>query len=611
MQVMLGGLNSLRRGYGPRVTNVPDTDVEARRNQSSSGSNTLSGTLNYDDVNSNTQQPRPNGNRTMELHMVYPLIWCSTRISQTTTNPSGEFKFTFKDQSKGCFSGWAHFQIKILETPHPFSAEKICGGKDLRQRVTQIYKLRIPKASAARVRLVSEYARQPLQLTATLPPPTTQWQSVPYLISLFKASVPQIPKALFVATFSRWLTGGQVQKIYDSFGPKCPKLELTGENLIDCLLNGIGNVGFRKEGERAVWEADWDDCKLKKGREDFPNVKVVAKPQNDNGQVKYVLESITLKFRDERQEQVVTPDNIEKIRWAIYLSLAVFGLKGEIEGHLAEGHLFTGEVAIPFFKYITKDNPIYSHVGPCLDQAHWINFLGVNEPDGIIKKGLDGSPIASQREPGAGANGGPGTKIMQDLLADGVKKKANWKRPLETPLGEQDYFNHCLHVHYEMLHEYYTELITNNQQKLTDHWHEIYAWSEAIYSRLPECPKITEREHNPEKKDFENLAIFLARVVSVPTLVHWIRHSRQRPYYSFGVRNKALDKNGRFAPDGNTSASDTNDQYLITNTLLNFRAVTFLEDNNIPYELRNRFFRNLSKYKGYPDIQMMMGATKI
>lgn len=629
--VIGAGLRSVWNGYGPAVDKVERESVTVINRDESEVKRKLTGQLLYDDIDRRTGLKMPNAGQKIELHRCDWISWIfrKTCIAQVQTDAEGRFELKY-DHPKGmCSSGDTPFQIKLVERPHPFAAQKLLKGSDYSDRVTQIYHLTLPKyTSEATVELPPGYAAHPSKLTEANRPSTTEWQSPSYFLHVLKAASWELPKGLFVSAFQKCLKDRHVQRIYDSFGPKYPKLALTGDSLINFLLNGIGNVGFTKQDDYVLWEANWDNVQFKPGRENaLPNVKVIAKLIIENEKEKYVLDSIRLQFQGEFERLIAATD--DDIQWAIFLALTAFGLKGEAEGHLGEGHLLPLNLAIPFFKYIKPENPIYRAAAFAFGEVGFIDFLGANKnKTGLIfgeNGSLSGSPVETtiQRNPGENQRGNL-KKSLEDLIADAVKKSADWTKPLPEPLGEQDYFNHAIKIFYEeVLRSYYIEMVNKDRAAIAARWDEIYRLSEAINQHLPECPCITKRDSEPQDKDFSNLAEFLARSVLLTILRHSWRHLSQGPFadlasVSLGVRDKALDKDGHFSPYGNTSASDANVQLLVTRTLLNFSMNTFLDNafGDIPDELVERFRRILPRFERYPNniqrmIERMMSATKI
>jgi len=621
--IILDGLRSVYNGYGPAKDKVEHVNIITQTREGEIAQRVIiNGRIEFDDFDREYNRRMPNIGQKIELHRADWVSWFfrKTLICEVTTDVNGEFRIEYDLPKEVCTSANTALQIKFKEKRRPFAAQTLFSGIDHSETVTQIYNLIVPKsACAVEINLQSRYLLHPAIITDANPPPTTQWQSGPYFFALFRAIRWELPKAIFVSIFQKCLSGRQAQQIYDSFGPKHPKLQLTGSCLIDFLLNKIGNVGFTMEGDLAVWKADWDGFQFKDGREDsFPNIIVNAKPILEGGQKIYVLDSIILKFRGKEVETISAEDD-SKIKRAIYLAYTAFALKGEAEQHLGVTHLLPYNIAIPFFKYIKEDNPIFQQMAFALDQLFMINWAGANKKFGVISgphSSLSGSPVVTSLDSQT-TRSHENRKSLVDLIAQGIRSEADWSKPLPQPLSKQDYFNHSINAYYNLLLKYYSDFINGHQKLLATHWEEFYRFSEAINQHLPESPCITSRRFDPQSEDFHNLAVFTARTVLLTTLRHWIEHSRQ--YLtdilsaSFGTRNQALDANGNFAPDGNTLASDANLQLFVTFSLLNFSMDTFLDNEfgNIPDGLIKLFRENMHVFSGYPDVAKMMSATKI
>lgn len=616
MNVLGAGLKSLWNGWGPRTVNVGPVMVE-RSNEVLGQKGKLKGRLFFNDVDRQTGQKMPNSSQRMELHTsdLFSRFSRSTCIGKATTNQFGQFEIEY-EPPKGCYANNIYFQIKLVDEARPFSSQKLSGANAREERITRIYQITIPKHTCeATVDLLSEDSDKPFSLTKVPPPSTIQWQSNRYLYHVFKASLPFLAPAGFVSLFGRWMSGAQVQKIYNLLSPKFPTKELTSESLIHCLLNGIGNVGSTQEGNKIRWVANWDQFKFKEGREQsIPNIEVEARIEN--GQC--VLERIRLKFRGDMVEEVFEA-NDPKINRAIYLAFGVFGLKGEAEHHLAEGHLLPRVTSKFFEKYISRENPLFFELRHFCGEIDFIDYLGANEFNGLIfgnNGSLSGSPIEDSSNPGDPQKG------LAQHLEETVREKADWRVPYPPPRCEQDSFNYCANVHYKILLDYYTQFVKDNREGLAKYWREIYFLSEAMNQTLPRCPTITKISHDPQDEDFTNLALFLARHVATVTWIHDRVHKSQDDLknifrMSVGVRDRALDSEGNFAPDGNTSARDANIQLLVTGALLQFNKYADRlfrnEVGDIPPAFIDNIERNIHLYKGYSEqeVRSMMSTTKI
>lgn len=599
MGIILSSVMALYNGYGAPTTKI--TAFSTKLAQKNATQKVIfRGKIVFDDIDRKSHRKEPCCKRRVAIYK-NGWLFGRTYLGSARTNDLGEFTYTFNKLNT--FWGIKHkFTFHLVDQPQPFSAR---GSLKIQDRVTQIFNLAIPRNVIwAKAEFPAIYAIQSKKLSEVAPPPSTHWQSSRYFITLGKAAILDAPKVLISTLFSKWMSGSQVQRLYDLYGPKTEKKSLTPEFLIDTLINGIGNTGYFINGNGVDFEANFNGYEFDEANS-LPNVKVFTKRvKNNRNEEELRLESIAIKYREDSEAEVISVKNKKDLQRGLYIAMSVFGLMGEAKRHLGEGHILPHIAAVPFFKYISRENPIYKVVATFISEVHFINYLGSK---GIIfgnKSILDASalsPIGLER-----------------LIIDAVKSKADWSVPPNENFLPNDHFSHGVKLHYEMLYDYYSKYINENIASVDAHWQEIYNWSEATHEHLNECPCITERSKNPSAEDRKKLAMFLAWLVTKTTFLHWAVHSRQAPLtdiksMSLGLRNRSLDSKGRFSPTGNTSGFNAHVQILIARVLINSKLNTFAENayGDIPQELIDRFNRNATKYTGYPDIMKMMAGTKI
>lgn len=525
-------------------------------------------------------------------------------VGSAKTDENGEFKLLY-NWKKGWFENKHQVILGVVEKRQPFAnlGANILKRNELNlQRVVKTFDANENDNDAGIIEV--NYAQQSKDITQISKPPSTHMQSYTYYWKLVKAASSELPKKIFVTLFSPFLTTQNVQKIYDSFGPKYAVSALRPENLIDELLHEIYGTGFEIEGDKIVWKATWDQYTLDK-KEALPNVKVVGR--NEGDEIK--LESIEIQFPNEDPETITFDDSTDadKSEWAIYLARSTLGIKWEGEVHLAEGHILPGIIAKSFFKYITKNNPIYEAVAPHLRELDFINWLGSM---GIIfGKGsvLDASSLNESD--------------IAKLILSSVINKIDWKS-YSPPEPQIDDDTHAIAetAHFEMLKKRYAEIINENKDIWTKYWIEIWRWSESIKSKVEAFPNLTDKTENPDAEDLDNLAKFLAWLVSKTTFIHWAAHSRQRLFthiqdLSLAIENKALNKMGILDPYGNTLPTNANIQLFIARTLLNFEGDSLLKNTNKDIDSgiisAVQQLKNEGLYRGYADIDNMFRTTNI
>lgn len=595
MNIAFSALRSVVNGL--KIPHTTGSIKQIQYHSNSLGIKTSSRSLNasfvFDDCDSQTGANFPAVGQQVDL-FVRNFFGFKTYLASATTNADGKCLFTY-DCHHSSFSKDHRLLIELKADLFPSAYRGFFGRAE---KVTeQTIELTVAKNSYSIETdpLLLSYANQSKNLTQVQVPPQAQRQSLKYYLEMGKAGMPEIVKALFVTVFQRWLTGAHVQSIYDSFGPKHPKIELTPGNLIYALQNQICAVGASKTAEGYTWKACWDQYEFDRDNS-LPNVEVYALLNQKN---QLELDRICIQYRGDENVQTVTAHDHAQLPRAIYIALSTFGLKGEAEHHLAEGHILPGIAAPSFFKYIKKENPLFKFLA--------IHFLGIQSINYAGSLGIIFGENSSLEASALTANS------IAEIIITATKAKADWKsyHPNE-PIGLTDHFASAEKRHFEILLSHYRTFINANSQGIHAHWLEIYRWSEAIHAHLPEIPKITENVMKPTPEDCENLAKFLAWIITKVTFIHWAMHSRQHLFADIRILSAAagkrcLDNKGQFAADGNTSAADANKQLLVTRTLLNYHGDRLVENayGDIDPLLIQELLDNFIAYEGYADILKM------
>ncbi len=516
--------------------------------------------------------------------------WFSrTHIGSATTTKTGAFSLKVHSASNT-----QKVIIQVVEKRRPFAQEDLACLKE--EVVIQQFEKTLDLSDLGKLELT--VTDSPKDITVIRPPLKSHIQSPAFFWKFFEAVRTEAPKRLFVSLARPLLSASSVQWIYNLFGPSYEKRPLTKENLIEELLNHVTAVGGKDQGNKVMWEANWDGIELKRD-DTLPNVIVRAIKKPDDT---LELEKIELKFRNDEFVYHVRPNDRFFDR-ALYMARSVFALKGEAEFHLARGHILPGIIAEEFDRFM-KRNPLYKKLEPHLSQLDTINWIGSK---GVIF--------------------GPGSVLTHSaltvdsvakIIVNEVKKAANWKDYAPpTPLAKDHYLADAEKVHFDILYTYFLTVIQKNKSAIRKDWSSIYNWSEAVNEHLPEIPKITTTK-KPRQEDYESLAKFCAWAVSKTTFLHWAAHSRQQiltdiRQASLAPQTGAFTLESEMDPYGKTEVDDANVQLFVSRVLLNFKGDSLLENpyGDVDPDLIEAIKTHIPDYKGYADIQKMFITTQI
>ncbi len=609
MNILTNGLSAAARGKSPIHTYVSPhkiSSVPKNTPLNGLGKGLLKCKFHYDDIDPLTNKFIPNANQRVVVYERYWGIFYH-QLGYAKTNSQGQLNITF-DLKKGYLDCDYKFYFELTDKPAPFSKSSPSGIKE--HRIVQTYETVFPKnTTQATLKLQANFANQDNNLSIVSPPPTTHFQSYTYFFRMGKGALPEIIKALAATIFSRFLSTAHIQKIFNSFGKQYPKMTLTPKTFVNSLMNGICNVGYSRNGNEVIWNSNWD--KYKKDRIGTLSTAVVnAKMiKNSDGKEFPLLSYIALKFDENPDPQILNfseliehgkitledgemkcsdPKTSMRVNYFLKLAFYDFAYEGEIKEHLAR-HMITGTVATPFFKYISKSNPIFNALSFFLYEAWMINYVG----GANIIFGLGSSTASGPLSPAE----------VERAIKDGVTAKANWVEErsnrglngdLHPPLCEEDYYNSFLNMHYNTLHKYFSSYVYENENGIRLKWREIYNWSLGFASRLSNCPKITTNPLSPDKGDIENLISFMTWITCKASFEHFNKHTEQYPLldlsiFSMGMTNYGKNDDGTLDPFGRTINYDSIKQLLTTGTLLSFE----LEPDSMVKNQYNAFSKAL------------------
>lgn len=520
-------------------------------------------------------------------------------LGSASTNYNGEFLFQYK-WKHGVLNRSHELILGIVEKRLPFAQHGInCTEEVVLEKIEQNVSPYINEINLGNIPV--SYANISQNITDVKAPIASHEQTFSFYWKLFKAALPELPKQLFVSVFANWLTTAQVQKIYDSFGPVHQKRGNTPSNLIDELLNQISAVHSQVSGNTFTWTASWDGLSFDKNCS-LPNVKITTHKDDESGNL--VLDNIAIKFREDAEETVVKIDD-KNLDWAIYVARSTLALKGEVELHLAQGHILPGIIATSFFKYIKPTNPLYQPAEPHLAQVdfiNWLGSLGIIFGSGSV---LDISALDDQS--------------IAEVIIRSIKNESDWlSYSPPVPITQGHYYAKAEALHFNLLHSFFIKYINDNKEEIIKHWSSVYGFSESIHQKIDKIPRLALNENDPTDLELMNLAKFMAWLISKTTFIHWAAHSRQQiltdiSQATFSMENKALDPNGRLSPFGNTKPIDASNQLFIIRLLLNFHGDSFFKNPNgdMNEELLKLFQENIGNFEGYDDILKMHITTQI
>lgn len=591
MSSSLHYLNSLFTGQGNFISyNKKNNQADGLYNRG------VSGRIVFQDDN------LPDAERKIRVFAV-DILGVNHYLGKAKTDHYGQFEFNY-NWNPGWLETSHRLVLGVVVNKRPFESKGLHCIKDS----VVVDKIEItlplqPKKNDLGVAAVS-YANIPADLTKLNPPIKSHMPTLSYYWRFFKAVFPEAIKSVVVTLFRQWLTAANVQKIYDSFGHQYSKFPITPETLIDELLNKICAVDYKKFGKTYIWNATWDGLELDQN-ESLPNVEVIARLDDSNT---LKLTSISIKFATDLQPKMIDFDTTaldEQKKWAIYVALSIFALKGEAEVHLAEGHILPGIPAATFFKYIKPSHPIYNLLAPHLSGLDFINWLGSKGV--IFGKGsvLDVSALNE--------------KSVAEVIIKAMHSKANFLNySPPNPVCDQHYHAIGEKKYYNLLLQFYEGYLAKHWQEISQpkRWEMIYRWSIAMNKHFSAFPFLTTNQQNPTDEDQQNLAKFMAWLVSKTTFLHWAAHSRQTLLTgsaTLNLGNRGLDKDGKLASFGNTPSTSYNKQLFIARTLLNFEGDALLTDplGDMNPELLTFLKSNIKEFAGYSDIAKTHITTQI
>ena len=514
-------------------------------------------------------------------------------LGSAKTDRTGRFTFHYEWQAR-CWQRTHEVVVEMIEQRRPFATQGLFCAKN---------KVAIGTANLSFPANQMEndigdyhlaYRNIPTDLTVVEKPVPSHMQSPSFFWKLTKAAFPELVKNLLVKLFQTWVTVPQVQKLYDSFGAQYAKRAATPDRLIEELLNEICAVDCEEKEGQVSWKAEWDHLEFDM-QDSLPNVIVVA--QKEKGDLK--LKHIEIQFREDLEPRRI-PTGDEKLEWGIFVARSVFALKGEAEVHLAEGHLLPGLAAKAFFKHIKPSNPIFAAAAPHAGQLDFINWIGAQGV--IFGKGsvLEISSLSDQS--------------VSRIILDHMKKKADYTKDIPTvPINHQHVRARVSALHYQILLQYFQDLVRGRRQEIVNCKEQIFRWSESMHSKLRDIPKIMASADEFTPQDEERLIRCLAWFVHKTTFLHWSAHSRQQILTdirtaALAMRKFGLDSTGKLAFGGNMDPVKVNSQLFTARLLLNFEGASLTQNpyGDVDPELIRRIQERKAEYLPYQVDEMTL-----
>lgn len=515
-----------------------------------------------------------------------------TKLITLFPDGEGNFSFNFEASEKSFWkSDNRTFRADVVHFRAPFAKENGLFAYWNAKQVVSSHEIKVPRDKDSETQIFIPVHQDHFDQTSKIP--TQDIPHFSYICEFLNKIVPEvvqsglekvIEKILGIA--GKFLSGIQAQELLQKMGFVCPPpIPNTVERLIELLLNSVAAATPKIEGDKAIWECNWDrfDKDIEKS---LANVRIVVALDPERKQ-KPVFEKITLHFSGENEfeEYDAYSEGIER---AVYLALSAFITQGEGKRHLGIGHLVTGLFANEFRKCIPKTHPLYNLLDPHFEGVNFINYLGSK---GIIfgdKSILELGALTSDS--------------LNQLIIEGMVDGINWAtysppKPVAGP--EIHYLAHGEKETYQGLLKVFGKIINDKWAELSkpDNWSHLWLWSSRIRYHFRSFPEFILGEKEPVAGDKERLVKFLAYTLTL-IYIHYMAHSSQTALTnilssSLGVRNKALTVDGKFAPDGNTDSYTTVKQLFIANFLMAFEAKKMIEENNNVHPEIRALFRDL------------------
>jgi hypothetical protein len=310
-------------------------------------------------------------------------------------------------------------------------------------------------------------------------------------------------------------------------------------------------------------------------------------------------------FSPLRDPEVLTPKDGDRWQQAKRIFRVAHFLAGEIDGHLARGHLDVEQYAVAAFRNLRK-SPLTRLLFPHLKEVASINAQGawlVFGDTGYVPRASALTPRSVDRR-------------FFDQMSE-----IDWYgfRPL-PPVTEGHVYAKVENLYWEVLTEHIDGFFDQQKAAITQHWSEILAFSWDLVEHSVPCaaplatelskalgsaPRLPRREvhgvvralhpvtesREPEARDLENLKQLCRYVIFRATLWHtWLNDLQYEDggdvaYGSLGLRNGSWgpESDERIAP----TPLDATDQVYLTQFLsgTKYGFIMRNEDRDVPGEL--------------------------
>lgn len=491
-------------------------------------------------------------------------------IGSTRTDNSGEFKLNFK-LDPGRFASSFDYSLAVLEKERPFQQHglNVSTKEVVRQRFD--FTRPVDEKDVDAGERTADFNQIPENVTDVMKPPKTHEQSLSWQARLIEAAAPSRIVEEIVKLFHYFMSLECVQGMLNTLGlgGGYKPIQITSDNLIQELLNDVSAVPYEIEDDQVVWMANFDEREFDR-EESLPNVMVVADQIQDGSKNKLRLNRLEITFRGDEEPTVVRPGD-KNFQWAGYVTRGTFAMLGELDNHLAAGHVLPGLIARSFFKYLGENNPLFKVLAPHLGQLWNINYFG---SQGVIfGKGsvLEGSALTE--------NG------VAEEIVKAMGSRADWRsyKP-EEPICDRHYRAQAQVKFFEEVKEFFENYVHDHKEEIKENWSQVYQFSRSFHKRFDQIPPIA-TSNVPTDQEIYDLPHFMAWLFNLTTFHHWSAHARQHVLLdvrncSLAIEKRALNEKGELDPFGNTSMENLLKQAGTAQTLERFDGDALI---NNPY----------------------------
>jgi hypothetical protein len=408
-----------------------------------------------------------------------------------------------------------------------------------------------------------------------------QW---PYTWNLIVGAYDEIIKDIYAKK------GGfhTIQAVQAAYKTAFPDLEVTAENTIDMILNGIYGAHFLKgPGNNLYVKINWDQYP-KKDRPLLPNVEMTLTYENEKLEIIEIVTQINGTLKPYHKD---APD----FRDGLYLFNCAAVLKGEIETHLTRCHFFSGQLAMAVFRSLSDGNPIKKLLAGHLKGVLEINRMATDVLAVLARSGLT-------------------MEGVMNLIKHNLGAMCYSTFTPRKPMTPGHWAAQSSQLYWQIVQKVVNEYIQNNEAEIRTHWNEIYAMSHNLVTNSapyhpydgvenhelwfdpeeidnPNVPgrvtwdgilrsmrPVTLNPNEPDQGDLGRLAQLCCVAMHNPTIEHENRHDSQ-PKWVSNLNYASIAPNGDgTGVMGGTEIDDGAAQLSLIHKLTDFKSDPLVEN---------------------------------